>query len=835
MLDPLGGELTLYLTLAFIGHMKKAFILIASLAIACITSCELFDPEYAERKNGTPPDDVRFWGVVGQLVSMDDVTPDYEGKTFDPIIGSEDPSDPGTHIVAVNSLDAAVERYNSLTDAGITEETSTHTFSDKAVGTLTWTKKSDNSAWAVVDVDIKAVPKLQRIVYRSADQGDTNGSVGNGYRAYYRFGDVVSRVRPDDGITEYWVCVRPAFHYEGKGQSHWVSVSPLPKANVWPYNTTNAPFVASNGLNYGMPYGIRDDLEWAGDLAEMLYAICKPDSWADNIINYTEDGLFGTKGLTIFNDFTKKYIEYHNRYFWANVQKAWSAQDKNIFQKVFGKDQNWFTAAVDNGGNGINLLYKGHSWWTKTSNSPQLWEVTYKSVSDDSHKKLSMHSKSTRKPSSQVVNKNNPNDAATNYAFDVKTECTQQQPYLVKPYFFGDDQPRFIYRYATGEELDSEGSEDPCYPLHGMQTVYRYYDEYEKGTQGNDKPEITQQTGSGYVGRSHYHVGDVYKDQYGVLWFVYSMAGFDDVNEVSRERSPYSELVSMDSKGFQVPANNAKVLNLPTRDQAIRAAMWLYTIYNLSRVRLDDNDLRLDVNIGNSAYTILQNAGVDCRYLFQIVAAQNGDKRSPSSITSIAYQTDEARQALMRFVVSTQADQNMPQTYIWTKYPKEPDQQTVFVRNFSDRQIYLDDLSDAAMVTRYATDSYAVCPLILNDNLVPRQIRTSVDARSLDVRNYFYNREAWQNRTFPADMWNDPILFFRYTRVMDRGDSNYSKVTTDGLTLTLVKEREWNLQGLNYEELYPHVAQFTGFPLRNSVNMYLNGQKYEMLKWDQMQ
>lgn len=156
--------------------MKRLVTLLASLAAICLTSCEWLDPEHSGGGDTKIPDDVRFWSVVGQLVSMNDITLDYQGKNFDPIIGTEDQSEPGTRIVAVNDLETAVERYNSLTGAGITEETATHTFSDKAVGTLTWTKKTDNSAWAVVDVSIKAVPKLQRIVYRSAEQGDSNYS-----------------------------------------------------------------------------------------------------------------------------------------------------------------------------------------------------------------------------------------------------------------------------------------------------------------------------------------------------------------------------------------------------------------------------------------------------------------------------------------------------------------------------------------------------------------------------------------------------------------------------------------------------------------------------------
>lgn len=35
--------------------------------------------------------------------------------------------------------------------------------------------------------------------------------------------------------------------------------------------------------------------------------------------------------------------------------------------------------------------------------------------------------------------------------------------------------------------------------------------------------------------------------------------------------------------------------------------------------------------------------------------------------------------------------------------------------------------------------------------------------------------------------------------------------------------------------VYFMVSEYASFPLRNSANMYLNGQKYDYQKWDQMQ
>jgi hypothetical protein len=91
---------------------------------------------------------------------------------------------------------------------------------------MTYTRGGSANNWATVDVSIRQLPHLQRIIYREGGEG-TNASFPG--KAYYRFGDVVSKAVGLD--IEYWICVRPAFGPEKKGDSHWVCLNSLPLRN----------------------------------------------------------------------------------------------------------------------------------------------------------------------------------------------------------------------------------------------------------------------------------------------------------------------------------------------------------------------------------------------------------------------------------------------------------------------------------------------------------------------------------------------------------------------------------------------------------------------------
>ena len=508
--------------------MRKLFFSLFLAALA-FTSCEWLETDVFGGGDGKSEED-RFWSVVGQLVDVKDITEDYKGKTFQPAIGSPDGGDESARVVAVNSLEAAVYRYNNLTGADINENTQTHTFKDKAIGTLTWNKSSDNTCWATVDVSIPSVPGLQKIIYRSPEQGDVNGSVGDNGSAYYRFGDVIERYRSDDGTTEYWICIRPSFGPEGKEKSHWVCVSPLPKENVWPYNDgKDTPFVASNGFNYSLPDDLRSDPEWYQDLAEMLFAIMYPTDWSNNITSYSSVNILGNpSGLPIFNDFHCTNINLHNIYFWQNVQKQW--KEKGLVQKIFGITYDEMAKALNpdpaNPGRGLHFLYDTFSWSTRFSNKPKLYQIHYTHGTKDTQKNMHLQTKSA--PCSQVVVPNNKTEGNTNFPFDFYQLNYERVPYMKEARFFGDDAPRWTIRYAVGKELSTSGKYDAQQPIPGFDDnheVYRYYrDVLQKNL--TDAPEETKkpsdQPGLANMQYGFLQAGTVIQDENGINWVCYA-------------------------------------------------------------------------------------------------------------------------------------------------------------------------------------------------------------------------------------------------------------------------------------------------------------------------
>ena len=443
--------------------MKKVFnwMLMAAIVVGLgmsVTSCK--DDDDDETKGGgqkteqTEDAANTFWNVVSQLVDPDDYTPDYLGKTFEPTIGEPDATNPLIRIVAVNDLTTAAKRFADMVDAKVDENTPSFEYKNDAVGTLTYTRTNDGKSLATIDVNIKQVPKLQQIRFVNPNENDENGSLfGFSGTAYYRFGDVISREN-EDGKTEYWVCVRPCFSKEGKSTSHWITVSPLPKKNVWEYP-------ASNGNTYSLPTGLGKSTEHMQNLAELLYAMMQPHEWYYNLTELKSKPAF-------FHDFSVNNIDYNNQWFFSSVYEAWDEVDskgRTIFELVFNVSDRELFRAMTTGG-GLKLLYSGYSWWKSFSWNCSLYQASYNNGLNASS---NMHQEALSCPEHSMES----------IEFNVNELYNEQTMPLKYQSFFGDDEPRWIVRVAKGKELASNGKEKEQEALAGCKSVYRYNAHYQ--------------------------------------------------------------------------------------------------------------------------------------------------------------------------------------------------------------------------------------------------------------------------------------------------------------------------------------------------------------------
>ena len=733
--------------------MKKCFKQFLLLALVCATglfagSCkkETLTPEEQKAKEEQERAEKtdRFWDVVGQLVAASDYTTDYKGKTFEPVIGIPDESDAQTRIVLSNSAAAAAKSFAGLVNVDtIDENTATYTWTQEEVGTLTYTKKS-GTAWAEVNVAIPAIPHLSKIIYRSAQQADGNGSFEGS--AYYRFGDVVSLVNKS-GIKEYWVCVRPAFGPEGKEDSHWMCVGDLPEENVWSYT-------GSNKKEYAFPTGLKYSKEHMQNFAEMLFALCYPDTWSQNITNYSTQGFWGPGGLPMFHDFSMTNLKYHNANFWANVAETW--RDKGIDLLVLGTSLDALAQKLT--GPGIYFLYKGYSWWTSTSNYATVYQAQFVNTPGSVHANMQ-----TEKPYTdqkvQMIYKNQPQK-------DIREFDVRNKKSVIYEDFFGDANPRYIVRYATGADLASDKKTPSVYyPIPGTTDVYRYHtDIHPVENLGFQLPEITEsrivnkaqsQNKSAFNGVAQYKLGNVYMDEEGKKWFVVNMAGSN--GEADAESSPYTELLSVE--GLMAMQNGLYAYPLPTYDQTLRGTLFLSDMFRYGYKARGKNIKDAEGVMEQVAIHLRDMQVVDISDLF----SQTIKSSHTASIAYAPVDNDYSKgQPLFRLVYPHSDMPDNTPYYFWCHYPSHPDANTKVYTDFSSESIYLQDMASSEKVLAHANDYYAA------------HIRTEADRYAANVSNYFYS-----HRNMGKDMWNTPVLMFRMDAVYDRG-TEYATRTVNG-------------------------------------------------------
>ena len=698
-----------------------------------------------EQVDGTMDAAGRFWAVAANLVSPFDVTAEYENKTFEPTIGEPLNGNETVRMVNATNLAVAAEMFASMTGAPVTESTTSYTFQDDAVGTMTYQKSTDGKSLATVDVSIKQIPHLQRIVYMTPEQMPENANTTG--VPYYSFGDVISRPNAD-GKLEYWVCIHPAFTPQGQNDTYWATVSPLPKANIVSYH-------GSNGKDYNMPTSIGNNAQRMQDLAELLWALYEPEQWEEN-----------TKQAACplpFGDIKKENVKYINQYFWQRVRTGWN--EKNIGKMLFGMDWLPVSNSLESYNGGLHLLYKGYSWWFKTSNNLSLYERIYM---NGEGKKANAHEMSERELKKEVI-KNN-----------IEVNCVTQytESHWKNEAFFGSDKPRFIFRTATGKQLVGMNP-GPYTTMRGgeagISDIYVYTQRYGIPVGRHvDMEELDNLSAT----KSHYHTGDVYQDEEGHHWIVTYMGGSP------YDGSPYTELVSFDAMKYS--ADGAYVTNAPTKDEVLRGFPFLWFLGHSTNALLREKEFKeTDASLAPTLLRNMMKAGFDPRTVFQTLVREDG-ARNETHTCSLPYRVDgDTKQRLLRMVMTSDNAQNDLKFNYWEHYPSVPSATAKYCTDFSPVPIYLQDVANQSMVDGYGKDYYAARPLsVWGKTGETRQYRTKADSKAKDVRNYTYNMGIWEYANYPTAMWNDPLFVACYDAVIDRGGENYNTKTVKGHTLT---------------------------------------------------
>ena len=477
--------------------MKESMnlLLMALLAVGLgmnLTSCkedEQTEEEKQQQAEQALAEAQEWWDVVSQLTDVEDFPADWQTATFEPAVGKASENDPYTRVIATNDLATAAQRFAYLTGAAIDETTADYTWKHKNAGSLTYHAGSPAGTYlAQVDVDLKQMPRLKKILYQTPDQMGENTSGSFSGSAYYRFGDVVKKIN-SAGTYDYWVCVRPSFSPERKGDSHWVSLSKLPKENIY--------VKQKDGNAWNLPTKLGESKEHMQNFAEMMYAMLYPVQYFANLIQHPK--------LKVFHDFNRDdHGKYHNQYFWERVCYAWERE--KIFSEVFSMSKDDIDDYITTGG-GLTFLYKGYSWWTGWDLS--LWQAHYEG------------------PNLKTATYTTPSKDMHGVKFNAA--LFNLDPQNDDDGFFDDDYARYIIRYATGEKLSKDangkGSYDVKVPLSNCEDVYVYNKYFYPGNDGkgqydlNSAPEVTPERKKT---RGFFAPGTVVRDEQKRLWICYS-------------------------------------------------------------------------------------------------------------------------------------------------------------------------------------------------------------------------------------------------------------------------------------------------------------------------
>ena len=348
--------------------MKKLFnyMLMATLVVSLgtlITACSDDDDDKKGGNEELKADDPyekngevasALYRVVGTLCELDSLPDNWKTATYEPTKGKAlDASQPLVRTVAVADLSEAVSMFRTLTGENLADNATTASWNKDGVGSLKFTATNSSAETAVIDVNIKQIPKLSQLRLVPATAMGENGSFTGD--PYYHIGDVVK-----DGDGRFWICVRSAYSPAGKEDTHWVTMQLLitdSKSTGFKTNVRTLKAKAGkNGLHkIQQKLGNSEETKHLKYFAQLMYILNNPQDYSNHYAkgDVMEDGL----GDLSVNAHSKAYVEDMARY-WNN---------NNIWDQVLpGTIENGSlvmgTVKKDYFKKAFTMLYYGHDF-----------------------------------------------------------------------------------------------------------------------------------------------------------------------------------------------------------------------------------------------------------------------------------------------------------------------------------------------------------------------------------------------------------------------------------------------------------------------------------------
>ena len=728
-----------------------------------------------------------FWQVVGQLSNAEVLPDDWQHATFEPGIGEASDKSSTTRIVPTNDASAAAESFEHLTGVDVSNLIAYEWTRD--FGTLTYHRLNDGTGWAAVDVDIKQMPGLKRIIYCTPEQQGLNASVPG--TPYYRFGDVIKK-KNENEKWEYWVCVRPCFGPEKKGDMHWMCLGNLPDKNIKSYTYTK------QNRTWYWPTSLTTNYEHIKNLSEMTCAILEPERWANHYESNQDENLF--------HDFSYANIKYHNRYFWQLVQDAWntpvpSEGGKTIFELLFHRDM----GQLLDGKQQLNFFYGSASGPGTFS-----WYMNLNLIS------VIVRTADSKGFQCRDLVKKTSNKSCEKKEFDIREYS--EKGYSTKASDSSFIEPgAYVYplRYATGKQLF--GSQPGYYQSMGgsnnIEDVYVFNKHYHQAV-GSDQTMTVFNNDNDQIfrNRSYFVQGDVIRDNQGILWFC-AQTGKNTYN--APNAADYAYFISFDSRALGSSAGKLTFNNLPSKQLASQILLSIDCILHnsLGNKLVAKND-PIYIQLKN----IQDYAGID---LLKIVGIRdtngvftNLQGPTPCNFYNALYR-DGSDICILRcigdFTAKEAATGNRDMS--WRFY----DSYTHGLNTENKKKMLLSDLTDPNIISAYNQDRWVKLDWAIYDldvqgkqNLKSPGLRTkTVNANDLSIWLYANQTpRAFINGDAVSNMYNEPVMAFAVKRVPDYKGKYPDMHFEDGTEYTIVSALSAKVTDM-FNDLYQAFTHYT--------------------------